>query len=179
MASDLSHLAPETVQELASLTLQLAGNEKTRKQFLKQVKEIAPGTPIPELKQDEEFEARLKAATEPLQKKFQDLEQERLKERMASQRSEWQQKSGLSGEDMEKVDKMITEGQLPADYKFAAPLYKAQATPADPTNYGSSGYGPALMPQAEGLMEDEGRWSLTTAHSLVDELRKKAAGSAF
>ena len=178
MATDLSHLAPETVQELAALSLQLAGNEKTRKQFLKQVKEVAPGTPIPELKQDEEFEARLKAATEPLQKKFQDLEQERLKERMSAQRSEWQQKSGLSTEDMEKVDKMITEGQLPADYKFAAPLYKAQAEPAEATNYGSSGWGPAVLPNDEGLMEDENKWANTNAHSLIDQLRKKA-GSAF
>jgi hypothetical protein len=107
------------------------------------------------------------------------MEQERLKERMAEQRRTWQEKSGLSADDMEKVDKMITEGQLPADYKFAAPLYKAQAEPAEPTNYGSGGWGPAELPKDDGLMEDEGRWSLTTAHSLVDELRKKASRGAF
>lgn len=177
--ADLSHLSQETKDELAALALQLASSSKTRKQFLKQVKEVAPATPIPELDQEAAFEARLTEATAPLQKKFQDMEQERLQERMASQRREHQTRAGLSDDDMAKVDKMITEGALPADYKFAAPLYKAQAEPAEPTNYGSGGWGPAELPKDDGLMEDEGRWSLKTAHTLVDELRKKAAGSAF
>ena len=177
--ADLSHLSQETRDELASLALTLAASGKTRKSFLKQVKEVAPGTPIPELDQDAEFSARLEAETAPLRKSLQEMQQERQKEQFARQRAEVAEKHGLSAADMDKVDKMITENALPADYKFAAPLYKQQAEPAESTNYGSGGWGPAVMPQHDGLMEDEGRWSLTTAHSLVDELRKKASSGAF
>lgn len=179
MAADLSHLSQETIAELASLSLQLAGNDKTRKTFLKQVKEVAPGTPIPELRQDEEFERRLQERTAPFEKKFQDLEQERLQERLAGQKRAAQTKFGLSDEDMTKVDTMITEKKLPADYNWAGQLYKAQAEPAAPTNFGAGAWGPAVLPSHEGLMNDEARWSLTEAHTAVDELRKRAAGSNF
>jgi hypothetical protein len=80
---------------------------------------------------------------------------------------------------MGKLDTMITEKKLPADYKWAGQLYKAQAQPADPTNYGSSGYGPADLPTDEQLLKNPDRWSLQQAHSLVDELRARASKSNF
>jgi hypothetical protein len=171
-------LDDKTRDELAELALKLAGGPK-RKEFLKLTKEQYPGTSIPELDLEDSLSKRVEEATKPLQEKLQAMEQNKLKEEMQAERRSIQQQYQLSDEDMGKLDTMITEKKLPADYKWAGQLYKAQAQPADPTNYGSSGYGPADLPTDEQLLKNPDRWSLQQAHSLVDELRARASKSNF
>ena len=74
---------------------------------------------------------------------------------------------------MKSMEEMMTKGELPMDYKFAPQLFKQQIEPVGATSYARE-YGPVAMPSAEGLMENEHNWSLTEAHNVVDELRKRA-----
>lgn len=169
----LEGLDDATVKQLAELSLSMAGNEKTRKQFLKLTKEVAPGTPIPELEWESSMDARLKKEREEIDGKLQKLEEAEFKRNVETQRSRVMEENQLSPEDMEKLDKMIADKELPADYKWAGRLYKQQIEPVEPTNYGSSGYGPAELPMHEGLLDNPDKWASKTAHDVIDQLQKK------
>ncbi len=171
----LNGLDEKTRDELAALALQLSSDPKTRKTFLKTVKTALPATAIPEVDSEN-------ALTEELAKRDKEIEelkngftQYKLQNDLSAARGQAKEKFGLSDEDVGKMEKMMQEKQLPADYNWAGQLYKAQTEQATPTNFGSGGWGPAEMPADEGLMADENKWSLKTAHSLVDELRKRAS----
>ena len=174
----MSQVDPQTQSELAAALLKLVSGKK-RKEALKLLKEEFPATPIPELDMDESFNARLKEETEPLKKQLEEAKQERMLEKMAAEKARYQQQFGLSADDMSKVDKMITEKELPPDYKWATQLYKQQAEPAGATNYGTGGYGPAELPTDENLLKDEFKWSNKEAHTIVEELRKRSQTPSF
>jgi len=169
----LEGLDPLTVQELAQLSLSMAGNPKTRKQFLKLTKEVSPGTPIPELDTESQVEARLAEEREARQKLEEKIDQTELKRNLSEARKRTMETYELSDEDMTKMEEMIGKKELPADYKWAAQLYRQQIQDDAPTTYGSSGWGPAELPAHEGLLEDPHRWAQQTAHSMIDEIKKK------
>lgn len=173
--ADISGLDEKTRNELAALALELSSNSKTRKGFLKQVKEAMPGTPIPEIETEALIDERLAAANKQVEDLKNSFDQYKAQNNLSEQRQSAKAKFQLSDDDLGKMEKMMVEKQLPADYNWAGQLYRAQAEPAAPTNYGSSGYGPVELPNDEALMKDEVKWSLTSAHTLVDELRKKAS----
>ena len=94
------------------------------------------------------------------------------------------EKSGLSAEDVTKMEEMMKKGELPADYKWAGQIFKAQNSPAAPTSYGSNGYvGPLSLERnakaLDGLLENEHDWSVRTAHGMIDEMQKGKRASAF
>ena len=166
-----------TAQELAALALQLSSNPKTRKSFLKLTKEVNPNQPIPEVDVETEMDARVKAVSDDFGKKISAIEDERKLERFQAQRKDISREYGFSEDQMKKMEEMMQKGELPMDYKFAPQMFKNQIEPVGGTNYASDYYGPVEMPSAEGLMENEQRWSQKTAHQIVDELRAKAAKS--
>ena len=161
-------------EELAELALKLSGNPKTRKAFLKLTKEVNPNTPIPEIDVENEIEARVNAVREESAKEIKALKDERMKDKFEEQRLAAKQEHGLDDAQMKQMEEMMTKGELPADYNWAPKLFKQQIEPVGSTSY-SAEYGPLAMPSAEGLMENEHRWSLSEAHRTVDELRKKAS----
>ncbi len=183
MATRIDSISEETRDELAALALRMSGNKATRKEFLGLVGKVAPETPIPEL----EFDQRLEAATKPLieenQKLRNSFEDFKLGNQMIEQKKTVMQKHGLSAEDMTKMEERMGKKELPTDYEFAARLYKQETQAAEPTNYGTSGYGPLAIEKNakafEGLMENESDWGITTAHQIIDEMRTKGHTPAF
>lgn len=179
------NLSDDQIASLADVAMQVANNKKTRKGFLGLYKEVSPDTPIPEI--DEV--AAVNAEIEKRDKRIQDLEQRfdnRIhEESLARAKNDAKSKFGLSEDDMTAMEKMMTEKKLPADYTWAAKLYKQQTDSATPTNYGTSGWGPldiernAASDEFKGLMEDEAGWSVRTAHQMIDDMQKggKAPGS--
>lgn len=163
----------QTQAELAALALQLSSNPKTRKSFLKLTKEVNPNTPIPEVDVESEIDSKVKAVSDDFGKKLAAIEEERSKEKFASERARVQSKHNFSDDEMKKMEELMTKGELPMDYKFAPTMFKQQIEPVGSTNYGAD-YGPVEMPSAEGLMDNEVRWSNKTAHQIVDELRAKS-----
>ena len=161
-------------EELAELMLKMSSNPKTRKQLLKLTKEVNPNTPIPEIDVESEIDARVKAVKDESDKKFQELADERMKEKLESQRSKAMQKYGLDDAQMKKMEEMMTKGELPADYNWAPQLFSQQIEPVGSTSY-TLEYGPISMPSGEGLMENEHNWSVKEAHTIVDELRRKSS----
>ena len=165
-----------TSKELAELALKLSSNPKTRKAFLKLTKEAYPDTPIPEIDVDSQIEERVSAVKKEADERIKKIEDDRLQERLIAQRQSTMREHGLDETQMKSMEEMITKGELPADYKWAGKLFKQQIEPVGSTSY-TQEYGPLAMPSAEGLMENESRWSVTEAHKVVDELRAKARGN--
>ena len=183
MPSRLDGLTDETRDQLAEVALNLSGNQKTRKGFLGLLKEASPATPIPEIDAVSAAENLLKGEREA-REKFEKEQRDRwLAEDLAKRKTEVRTKFGLSDEDMSNMEKMMTEKQLPADYTWAAQIYKQQNEVAAPTNYGQSGYGPLDLEhnakQFEGLMEDTDNWASRTAHQMIDDMQKKGRAPAF
>lgn len=183
MPTLLDNLSDETRDELASLALKLSGNQKTRKGFLGLVKEASPDTPIAEVDIPAQIEQALKTERDATAKMRQDWEQEKFAAELGKKKSGVMQKYGLDEAGMKAIEERMTKKELPADYEFAARLYKNELDQAPPTNYGTSGYGPFnLKSNAEGmkgLMENEQAWSLTEAHNIIDDLQKRGAKAAF
>lgn len=179
-----SSLEQSTREGLAKLALDLAGNPKTRKGFLSLAKEVRPNTPIPEIDAEKAVDERFKAFEEQLAKRDAEERDRRLADDLTKQKLSAKEKHGLTDEDFTKMEEMMKKGDLPADYRWAGQLFKAQNEPAAPTNYGSSGYqGPLSIAThakaMDGLLENEQDWSLRTAHSMIDEMQKGKRASAF
>jgi hypothetical protein len=183
MPTNLQNLTDETRDELASLALKISGNKKTRKGFLGLVKEVAPDTPIPEIDEVNAVEAKL-ASEREAREKFEKEQRDRwFSEDLAKKKAEAKAKHGLDDAGMAKMEEMMKKGELPADYGWAAPLFKQQTEVSAPTNYGSGGHGPLDLERhaagLEGLMEDTDNWASRTAHALIDDIQRKGKASAF
>lgn len=180
----LDNLTDETRDELAALALRLSGNKKTRKGFLGLVKEAAPDTPIPEIDEVNAVEEKLAAERKARETFEQEQRQRWLQEDLGKTKAQVAQKFGLSDEDVSKMEKMMTEKQLPADYNWAAPLYKQQLDAATPTNWGDDGgYGPLDIENSakgiDGLMDDTDNWASRTAHAMIDDMKKRGKAPGF
>ena len=179
----LDNLSDDTRDELAALALKISGNAKTRKGFLGLVKEVAPETPIPEIDEVKAVDERI-AAEREAREKFEKEQRDRwFADDLAKKKSDARAKYGLDEAGMAKMEEMMKKGELPADYGWAAALYKQQTEQAAPTNYGSSGYGPLDLEhnakQMEGLLEDTDNWASRTAHALIDDIQKRGKAPAF
>ena len=183
MATVFENLSDETRDQLAGLALKLSGNQKTRKGFLGLVKEVSPDTPVPELDTDAAVQAAVKGEREAREKFEQEQRDRWFAEDLGKQKRTVMEKYQLSEEDIGKMEKMMTEKTLPADYNWAAQLFKQQSETAAPTNYGTSGYGPAdvkdYMGSMEGLVEDPDNWALKSAHSMIDDMRRKGSAKPW
>lgn len=184
MATNLQNLSDETRDELAALALKLSNDKKTRTGFLGLVKQAVPETPIPEIDVANAIDERLKGEREEREKFEGEQRQRWLQEDLAKTKRDVKQKFELSDDDLAKMEKMMTEKQLPAQYEWAAPLYKQQVESANPTNYGSGPYeGPLDLERnaqgMEGLMDDPDNWSRAQAHEMIEDMKKKGRASAF
>jgi len=183
MSTNLSYLNDETRDELAQLALGLANNGKTRKQFLGLVKTAKPDTPIPELDAQESFHAELAKRDKAFEDFKRDQEEKEYRTSLESKKSAAKDKYSLDDDAMKKMEEMMGKKELPADYEWAARLYQQQAQPAEPTSYGSSGYGPVdvegFAKGFDGLMDDSDNWSRRTAHDMIESMKQKGHKPAF
>jgi hypothetical protein len=183
MPTAISHLSDETRDEIASVALKLANTSKTRGPFQRLMKEALPGTPIPELDVADAMDERVKNERDAREKFEQEMRGRWQQEDLSRMKNEVRSKYELSEDDMTAMEKMMTEKKLPADYTWAAQLYKHQTETSTPTAYGSSGYANFDLRKnaslLDGLMDDTDNWSSRTAHGMIDEMHKAGKTKAF
>lgn len=179
------NLSDDAIADLAAVTLNLSGNNKTRKPFLGLLKSQNPNQPIPELDTELSFAAELakeRGAREALERK---LEERDFSASLAAQKNEARARYNLSDDEFKTMEGMMTKGELPADYRFAPVIFRQQTEVSTPTNYGTSGHGPWDMGNRikesgmEGLMDDPDNFALRTAHAMIDEAQKKRPVNTF
>ena len=180
------NLNDDQIADLAHVAMKVANNKKTRKGFLGLYKEVSPDTAIPEIDEVNAINSEIAKRDERIQELEKRFDNRVHEDNLARAKNEAKTKFQLSDDDMTAMEKMIVEKKLPADYTWAAQLYKQQTEVATPTNYGTSGYGPldiernAESEEFKGLMEDESSWSVRTAHQMIDDIQKRGkAPSGF
>lgn len=169
MEPSFENLDPETRDQVASLALKLAGNPKTRKGFLSLIKETMPNVPIPEIDTRSEWEEELRKRDEEFQKFRAEQERKEMERALAEERNRVKARYRLDDDDLKRVEQIMAERKV-LNYDDAAKLYDLERQPSVPTYESSVGI--AELPKYEGLMEDEHRWSIKTAHELIDQMKK-------
>lgn len=167
---------PETTAQLAQLALRLSRDPKTRKTFLKAVKEIDPSRRFPDLEIDDlrdEMEAN-RAADETKR------EGERIQARLGAQRQGLLDGTLIPGrkftpEDVAKIESDVMPKYGIADYEAAATIYGAHQKPADATPEITT-RGRWEMPSHKGLMDNPRQWSMNAANEAVRDILAARAG---
>lgn len=179
------NLSDDSIADLAAISLKLNGAKKTRNGFLKMVKEVEPDRPIPEIDEVDGVMAELAKRDEAIAALRKERDDDKFAASLASQKNEARSKFGLSDDDVAKMEEMMKKGELPADYRFAPQLFKMQTEPAEPTNYGTGGYGPLDLNGAsqdeafKGLMENPDNWASQMAHRMIEEGKRKGNAGTF
>lgn len=154
-----------TLAELGKLALKVANNPKTRRQFLKAVKEVEPDRRFP----DQDVEDLREEVRAELDNERQERERERLAERLEAQRQ------GLLGrfteEQIQDIEKTVMPKYGISDYEAAAKIYGADLAPALPTHQQSRPGANWELPNFEGLHKDPAKAARDMAYKVIDEMR--------
>lgn len=163
-------LSPEAQAQLADLTLKLAHDPKTRKQYAKLVKEIDPSRTFPDVEMDE-FRESVKAEREA--DKLAEAAQ-KTRERLAAQRSALIASGRFKEEQVKEMESSVMEKHGISDYDVAAKVFSADIKPASPTHELKSRTWemPTLTKEDMGNMT---AFSQKQAYAAIDELKTKRA----
>lgn len=161
----------EQQQALATVSLAIANNPKTRKAYLRMVKEVAPNQPIPEIDEPDRVEKEMIAPLRAENLKLtQRLDQMELDGKVGRIWSEVKTKTGISDDDVPKVAKLMEE-KLIASPLTAAEFYMQTQRVATPRGQG----GPFQLPwragldRFNGLFQNRDTWARNEAFSWLKE----------
>ena len=166
----------ETTQQLASLALRLSRDPKTRKDFLKAVKQIDPSRRFPDMEIDElREEIAAQRAEDETKRQVRATEEKLAKQKQGLLDGSLIPGRQFSAEDVEKMEKEVMPKHSLADYEAAAIIYGAQQKPASATPEITS-RGRWQMPDHKGLMDNPLQWSRTEANNAVRDILAARAG---
>ena len=165
----------ETLVELGKLALKMSRNKETRRDFLKQVKKVAPDYQLPGDQQVEDLrqeleeknakaaaEAAAKAVTERLEAQRADLADGRL---IAGKK--------FTAEQIKEIEEKIMPKYGISDYEGAAKIYLGDFKP--PPSAGRPGSTTWTFPDLPGLFEDPSKAAREAANTVIDELHRGRA----
>ena len=130
MSTSLEGMTPEQIYGLAQLANTLANDPSTRENFLGLVKKGNPNLAIPEIDAKNEVLAQLqeeRKAREALELKIQERE---IRESIERKKAEVQSKFSFSQSDMDEIEKIMLDEQIP-NYETAAKYLKASRSVAE------------------------------------------------
>lgn len=121
----------DTLIELGKLSLQLAGNPKTRKAYLKQVQEVNPTFVLPPDIATQELSATIdqRFAERDTQERTKEVKTKLERERKGLLDGTLLAGRKFSEDDVKKIDEFMTENGY-TNYEHAAVIYGAQQEPA-------------------------------------------------
>lgn len=170
MADDTLETVSESDRQLAKLAKELAEDPKTRKSFLKLIKDKNPNQVIPEL----DTEAAIQTFAKPYLDQLATLQKERLADKVELQIEKRRMElrgQGFNDDDVKAIEELMVKEQIP-NYNTAAKFYKHERTAAAPT--------PAMTslvnksPVDKKAMKDAGgikNWARGEAGKAIDDLK--------
>ena len=171
MPDDLDRqYSPETLTELGKLALKMSRNKDTRREFLKQVKKIAPDYQLPGDQQVADLRAELeeKEATAKVE-----AEKKSILDRLENQRRGLAEGTLLAGkkftaEQIKEIEEKVMPKYGISDYEGAAKIYLGDFKPPAPK--GAPGSTTWTFPDIPGLFEDPTKAAREAANMVIDEL---------
>lgn len=166
----LENMSPEDKDNLAKLAHGLANNPKTRQMFLRLTKAHAPETSIPEI----DVLDTVGAAVKPHLDKIAEMEKKALEREVADrirERREELREQGHSKEEIEAIEKVMVDHQIPS-HKTAAEFFKLQRQTATPTpaNFQMNRLPSVTKDQIKSAGSVK-RHFIQDAHAAIDDLR--------
>jgi hypothetical protein len=158
----------QTLIELGRLAAQIGNNPKTRRTFMKALKEIDPDryARFPDQKLEDKLEELDQAReTEKIER-----EAEKLQVRRQAQRDSLAHR--YSEEDIGKIEALMQANGL-VDYEVGAKIYAADTRPASPNAEIPRPSATWTLPTFEGLAKDPANAARNHAYAVIDELRKQ------
>lgn len=160
----------EVDDELVILAQKLSANSKTRKPFLKLVKEVDPDVPLPEV----EMEADIERATAPLREEIKKLKDENEKNasflNIQNKRKPLKE-AGLSDTEIDKVEKFMVEKGI-ANHATALEHIRLNETVAKPREAGGARQ-PMTLPDivTKEFFADPAKEARKIAGTVLNEIR--------
>lgn len=159
----------QTLIELGQLALKLAGNEKTRRRFLAQVKEVDPNYRPPADVQLADFKDQTKREREEEKIRAQ---AERDQEKHARAREKLIESGKYTEDQVKEIEEKVMNRYGLRDYDAATKLYAADLAPQRPSNAQKMRHGQIWeFPDLPGLLQDPAKAASDAAYSVIDELR--------
>jgi hypothetical protein len=159
----------QTLLELGQLALKLAGNQKTRRKFLAQVKEVDPNYRPPADVQLEDFKEQTKREREEEKIRAQ---AEQHQQRAAGQRQRLIESGKYTDDQVKEIEEKVMKRYGLNDYEAGAKLYAADLAPARPSNGQKARHGQIWeFPNIPGLLQNPEKAASDAAYAVIDELR--------
>jgi hypothetical protein len=132
MAATLEDLGQDQINELALLARELSDNPDTRPDFLRGMKKIRPGTPVPELELDDRLAAARKENTDALAALQNKLAERDLRDELTRRRTAIKTERNLSDTDVEAIEKVMLDKGI-QNHEAAADYWDWMRQAAKPT----------------------------------------------
>jgi hypothetical protein len=159
----------QTLLELGNLALKLAGNPKTRRQFLKQVKEVDPNYRAPADVQLEEFKEETKREREEERIRYNAQVQQA---RSGQARQKLISDGRYTEDQVKEIEEKVMKRYGLHDYEAASKLYAADLEPTKPSNNQRGRHGQIWeFPDLPGLLQNPEKAASDAAYAVIDELR--------
>jgi ribosomal protein S20 len=166
----LEGMSQEAINGLALLAKGLSQNQTTRGEFLRLTKTANPDLNIPEV----DIPLQMQGMMEAERKKREDLENKiretEVRDQIKERRENLMRDKKLSFEQVQEVEKMMTEKGI-VNHDTAADFYMSQQKSAAPTP--STGFGVNTVPKidAKDFGGNIAQWSRNEAANLIGDIR--------
>jgi len=163
----MPELDQATINEYGLLAIKLATNAKTRRQFIKAVKEVDPGRRFPDAEIEDlrdEMEAKREADRQAAQA-------EASRQRLEAARNNLITSGRYTDEQVKEIEARMEKLGL-SDYEAGAILYSAELKPHNASNRPQppSGGGAWELPKLDGLLEDPIAAARNQAFAEIDRI---------
>lgn len=162
---------PATLQALGQLALKISGDPRTRNEFIKQVKTVAPEYRPPADVQFEEFKAQFKKEQEEKEIRAKAEQQERSRH---NARNKLISSGKYTEEQVREMEEAVMKKHGISNYDVAAKVYAADTEPAKPSNRDRMRHGQIWeFPNIPGLLQNPEKAASDAAYAIVDEFRNR------
>lgn len=168
--TSLEGMSPEAIAGLAMLAKGLSDNPGTRNDFLKMTKKMNPNLSIPEVDIPAVMYSTIEAESKKREALEQKIAEQEARENVRARRESLMESKGLTKSDMEEVEKLMVDKQIPS-HETAAEFLLAQRQSARPTPF--SGARPQQVPKidAKDFGGNIAQWSRNEASNMIADIR--------
>lgn len=162
----------DTLLELGKLAVKMSRNKETRRDFLKQVKKVAPDYQLPGDQQVEDLRQELaeKADKAEAERRAKEITQRLEDQRAALADGKLIPGKQFTPEQIKEIEEKIMPKYGISDYEGAAKIYLGDFKPPPQPPSGRSGTW--TFPDIPGLFENPSKAAQDAAYKVIDELQQ-------
>ena len=166
----LEGMSQDAINGLALLAKGLSSNSKTRDQFLNLTKTANPDLNIPEVDIPFKMQGMLDAEAKKREELENKIRENEIRQQIKENRAQLAKTKGLSEEQVQEVEKMMTEKGI-LNHDTAADFYLSQQKSATPTPSTFSGSQQVPKPDMKQFNGNITQWARNEANTMIGQIR--------